>query len=122
MPLGAGRVFCPLVLPYLLLSLGEKLPFRNWERFGDYSYGTYIYAFVIQQCLVVLGVNSHGPWIFLASSIALSVMAGVLSWYLVERPSVWIGERLLARIVARKTAPVSSLPVNVSATAIVHAR
>ena len=107
LPLGAGRVFGPVVLPYLLLSLGEKLPCKNWERVGDFSYGTYIYAFVIQQCLVVLGVHHHGLAIFLASSIALSVMVGVLSWFLVERPAIRMGDRLLAKIMGGKTAPVS---------------
>ena len=97
MPLGAGRVFCPLALPYLLLSLAERLPFRNWERFGDYSYGTYIYAFVIQQCLVVMGIPQHGIGIYLASSLVLSTAAGALSWYLIERPAIWVGDRLLAK-------------------------
>ena len=71
--------------------------FRNWERFGDYSYGTYIYAFVIQQCLVVMGLHQHGIGIYLASSLVLSTAAGVLSWYLIERPAIWVGDRLLAK-------------------------
>ena len=105
-PLGAGRVFSPVVLPYLLLSLGEKLPCKNWERAGDFSYGTYIYAFVIQQCLVVLGVHHQGIAVFLATSLALSVLAGALSWFMIERPAIRMGDQLLAKIMGGKVAKV----------------
>ena len=97
LPLGAVRVFCPLVLPYLLLSLGERLPFQKLERIGDFSYGIYIYAFVIQQCLTQFGVNRHGFPVFLAASIGLSMAAGAMSWFLIERPCIRLGQRLLSR-------------------------
>ena len=97
LPLGAIRAVCPLVLPYLLLCLGEKLPLQKFERVGDFSYGIYIYAFVIQQCLTQFGVNHRGFGIYLAASVVLSIAAGALSWFLVERPAIRFGQRLLSR-------------------------
>ena len=97
LPLGAVRVFCPLVVPYLLLCLGEKLPLQKFERIGDFSYGTYIYAYLIQQCLAQFGVHRLGFGAYLALCVALSVAAGAVSWILIERPAIHLGQRLLLR-------------------------
>lgn len=115
LPLGAGRVFGPLVLPYLLISLGEKLPFQKWERVGDFSYGIYIYAFLIQQSLTQYGVNRRGYAAYLAASLALSIVAGVLSWFLIERPAIRLGGRLLAWIGAGAGTPARGLPAPATA-------
>ena len=97
LPLGAVRVFCPLVVPYLLLCLGEKLPLQKFERIGDFSYGTYIYAYLIQQCLAQFGVHRLGFGAYLALCVALSVAAGAVSWIFIERPAIHLGQRLLLR-------------------------
>jgi len=95
-PLGAARVIWPLALPYLLVALAERLPFRKLERIGDFSYGIYIYSFLIQQCLFAFGWQGQGFWIFLALSLGLSVAAGAASWFLVERPAIARGRRFSA--------------------------
>jgi peptidoglycan/LPS O-acetylase OafA/YrhL len=95
-PLGAARVIWPLALPYLLVALAERLPFRKLEQIGDFSYGIYIYSFLIQQCLFVFGWQHQGFWIFLGLSLGLSVAAGAASWFLVERPAIAWGQRFFA--------------------------
>ena len=47
---------------YPLLWLGIHLPFTRVSAVNDYSYGIYIYAFPVQQILVVWGVNKWGYW------------------------------------------------------------
>ena len=73
--MGAARVIWPIALPYLLIALAERLPFRKLEQIGDFSYGIYIYAFLIQQCLFAFGWQRQGFWIFLGLSLGLSVAA-----------------------------------------------
>jgi len=92
-PLGAARVIWPVALPYLLIALAERLPFRRLESIGDFSYGIYIYSFLIQQCLFVFGWQHQGFWKFLGLSAGLSMAAGVASWFLIERFAISWGHR-----------------------------
>jgi peptidoglycan/LPS O-acetylase OafA/YrhL len=86
--LGVGRSLSPLPLAYLLLWLGAALP-KNLRKLGsknDYSYGTYLYAFPVQQTLVLTGLQHAGPVAFILVSVAVTAPLAVLSWHLVERP------------------------------------
>jgi peptidoglycan/LPS O-acetylase OafA/YrhL len=98
--LGGFALVWPFVLPYLLLSLAYRLPFQSAGKFGDFSYGTYLYAFPIQQCLYAFRVNEAGFFTYFAAAAFLSVACGALSWHLVERPAIKLGGRFLASISA----------------------
>ncbi len=79
-----------LAYAYLLLWLGMRLPqfVRGIGRRNDYSYGVYIYAFLVQQVLAVLGVQRHGMVVYLSLSIVVTFVAAILSWHLVEKPAM----------------------------------
>ena len=110
MPLGATPLVWPIALPYLLLCLGERLPFSRLEKVGDISYGIYIYSFLIQQCLYAAGCHRLGFWTFSGVSLGLSIIAGALSWLLVEQPFIRLGQRLTARW--KIGAALKPLPIN----------
>ncbi|MEZ5777893.1 MAG: acyltransferase [Paracoccaceae bacterium] len=70
---------------------------RRYNRLGDYSYGTYIYAFPAQQLVVhLLGPMQPITNIVLATPAVL--ICAVLSWHLVEGPALasrgWWAARL----------------------------
>ena len=70
-----------------LLPASRSVGQRRLERLlGDISYGMYLYAFLIQQVLVADWLPQGGPHRLLAVSFPLSLLAGVLSWTLVEKP------------------------------------
>ena len=94
--LGGFALLWPILLPYLLLSLAYRLPFQAVGKVGDFSYGTYLYAFPIQQCLCAFNVNQAGFFTYFAAAAFLSVACGALSWHLVERPAIKFGARFLA--------------------------
>jgi peptidoglycan/LPS O-acetylase OafA/YrhL len=67
------------------LAMGIKLP-------GDYSYGIYIYGFLVQQ------ITAHFiPEITVYNSMLItmpiSCVLGALSWYLIESPGMDLGKR-----------------------------
>lgn len=80
-------VTLPICGAYLLLGLAYLPSLRplNLGRFGDFSYGTYLYAYPIQQVMVKLGGGSMTPLKLFLLSAPLSVGVGALSWFLVER-------------------------------------
>jgi peptidoglycan/LPS O-acetylase OafA/YrhL len=71
----AYSVFC--------FSFSNTVKIRQAAAYGDFSYGTYLYAFPIQQMLVSSFILPFP--LFVAASLLLSLGAGFLSWKLVER-------------------------------------
>ncbi|WP_291722743.1 acyltransferase family protein [Bernardetia sp.] len=79
----------PFSLTYILIWLAVKLPFKDWERkYGDYSYGIYIYHFVIQQSLLVAGFTYLNTISFFLLSFCIALFFAYLSWKLIEKPSL----------------------------------
>lgn len=60
---------------------------RNWNRMGDYSYGTYIYAFPVQGMVVALW-GEMDPLMNIALAAPITLLLAVLSWHYVERPAM----------------------------------
>lgn len=82
----------PLSVAYLtlLLAYAPGRTIRIFNRFGDYSYGIYIYAFPIQQ-----GVLAYFPRASIAELIVLASLLtlgmAIASWHLVEKP--WLARK-----------------------------
>ena len=74
-----------IFLVYPLIWLGIHLPFTRVCAVNDYSYGIYIYAFPIQQLLVLWGVNRWGYWTYTLLTLVMVVPFAVASWWLIEK-------------------------------------
>ncbi|KRF27839.1 acyltransferase [Phycicoccus sp. Soil802] len=85
--LGAAQihpVLAALPLSYAVLGAGALLPSR-WFTTNDISYGTYLYGWPIQQLLLIAELDELGLFVFIAAAISLSLAAGAVSWFLLER-------------------------------------
>jgi peptidoglycan/LPS O-acetylase OafA/YrhL len=93
----AIRIARPFLFGYVLLNLATQLPHRllAFNRLGDFSYGTYLWAWPTQQTVVHLipGIGPAG--MFLIAMPATLVLAA-LSWKLVEQPALRLKSRLRA--------------------------
>lgn len=83
---------------YLLFALAfARIPALPTNRFRtDVSYGTYLYAWPLQS-LIIQSWPGVSPWVVFALALPASLLAGWLSWHLVEKrffPAK--GERALA--------------------------
>lgn len=67
---------------------------RRFGRFGDMSYGFYIYAFPVQQTLIWVDGNQvsalHGLW----DATVITAILALLSWHCVEKPALRWKDRL----------------------------
>ena len=82
-----------ITLPYMVLCFGRMaMPVvRRAGRFGDLSYGMYLYAFPVQQ--IVLGAMPGNAYPILTCMVA-TVPLAFLSWHLVEAPALrWTRRR-----------------------------
>jgi peptidoglycan/LPS O-acetylase OafA/YrhL len=86
---GTAGAFSALPLAYLLLWLGVSAPapIRRIGSKNDYSYGTYLYAFPIQQLLVIAGAAQLGLVAFTIASVLATAPFAFLSWHAVEKPA-----------------------------------
>ncbi|MFF7296898.1 acyltransferase family protein [Streptomyces sp. NPDC008265] len=75
---------------YFLVWLAIRLPapFRRIGARNDYSYGVYIYGFVVEQALAVFGFTRWGLLPYLALSLTVAFLLAVVSWHCVERPAM----------------------------------
>ncbi|HET9643830.1 MAG TPA: acyltransferase [Burkholderiaceae bacterium] len=80
-----------LALPYLTITAAQRLclPMKN-----DVSYGVYIYAFPVQQLFSRYALAHGLGWLpVLLASTAVTFVLAVLSWILVEKPSLSLKQR-----------------------------
>ena len=83
----AEYLILSLCLPYIVIWLAHRpLPvIKDWGRYGDFSYGIYLYGFPMQQMLV----HSFGTGIPIALLCGLAwagaLICAALSWHLVEK-------------------------------------
>jgi peptidoglycan/LPS O-acetylase OafA/YrhL len=78
----------PFLLPYVIFYLGFACRRMPWMRRYDLSYGIYITAYPITQALLALQKGQIGPYPLFFEVIALSSMAAVVSWLLIEQPAL----------------------------------
>ncbi|GHF58616.1 peptidoglycan/LPS O-acetylase OafA/YrhL [Amycolatopsis bartoniae] len=100
-----GRYALVVAASYGAITWARHWPTRL-EKAGDWvygSYGTYIWAFPIQQLLIMAGVRNVA--LLVALAVPLAFAAGQLSWRYVEKPT----QRLRRHL--RRPAPRPVLPV-----------
>jgi peptidoglycan/LPS O-acetylase OafA/YrhL len=77
----------PPTIAYVVFyfAFSKAIHLHNVAVFGDFSYGLYLYAFPIQQ-MILASLGTRLSFLsFVGLSLLLSLVAGILSWYLVER-------------------------------------
>jgi len=79
-----------LVLPFLVIVFGTASTpvIRRFGRFGDLSYGIYIYAFPVQQTVAWLTSARYSLTATLGLSAAITTLFAFASWHLIERPAL----------------------------------
>lgn len=84
---GGLAVVGPIAITALVLSLAWSLPGRDFETRvgGDYSYGIYIYAYPVQQCLISVGLLRYGMVLYIGLVAVITMILAYGSWHLIEK-------------------------------------
>lgn len=111
------RVVAAIPLAYAVVVSGSLLQSKRLRLRTDLSYGMYIYAFPIQQLLLVLGLISLIPIVFCLTVAVATLPLAAASWFLIEKPARSLKSRFKGKpLASRSQAPVA-LPPEVSGAA-----
>lgn len=96
LPEPLSRVVYVPAMAVAVLWAGALLPWRAGNR-RDLSYGIYIYAFPLQQLLVLLGITQAGYLVTALACVLCTLPVALASWVVVERPALRLAHRVPAR-------------------------
>ncbi|RCH54148.1 hypothetical protein DJ568_14815 [Mucilaginibacter hurinus] len=80
-------------LIYTTLVLGASRIFKKVKLPGDYSYGVYIYGFIVQQTIAHY-LPDISPLVSIVYTMPVVIILGGLSWHLIENPALKFGKKL----------------------------
>jgi peptidoglycan/LPS O-acetylase OafA/YrhL len=86
LPFGVFGLVAPIAMPYAFLWVAFALPFARFDKKGDFSYGTYIYAFPVQQTLILMGIQEYGFVFYFATTLLFTAAFAFASYRLIEAP------------------------------------
>lgn len=90
-----GHILMALTWPYigLFLAFADLGPLSSFGRYGDFSYGIYLYAFPVQQALASFFWPKLGFWLNFVLMFFLTLVLAVLSWFFIEKPSLKLKDK-----------------------------
>ncbi|OBG60232.1 MULTISPECIES: acyltransferase [unclassified Mycobacterium] len=88
------RMVAALPLAYAIVVSGALIHNKRLRLRTDLSYGVYIYAFPIQQLLVIGGLKWLNPFVFFVVATAATLPLAAASWFFVENPARSLKRRL----------------------------
>jgi len=86
-----GGTFIPILYPLALaiavISFALSFPYLgNWGKYGDISYGVYVYHFPILQIFTSFGLFEEHPWVGFTFFILSILIVSACSYHFIERP------------------------------------
>ena len=90
-------IFNTIIIAYLTFGIvfSKKIKLNRIGKYGDFSYGFYLFAFPIQQMIAYLFPKDTNLLILVIISILLTFVAAIISWNFIEKPSLKLKNRIL---------------------------
>lgn len=80
-------IFYPLALAVTVIAFALFLPYLgNWGKYGDFSYGVYIFHFPIIQTFTHFALFDSHPWTSFIIMMLSILATAFCSYHLIERP------------------------------------
>lgn len=85
---GGWNIYGMFAFAYFLMWLAVRLPLQNWERYGDFSYGIYIFGWPIMTFAAFFGLQERGWVVYHLVVIVAAHAMALLSWNFIEKPAM----------------------------------
>jgi peptidoglycan/LPS O-acetylase OafA/YrhL len=91
--LGAGFALRAVGISGMVLCFAMFFPhIQGPTKYGDFSYGIYVFHFPIIQSLIGLGLFTASPFLSVGLVLLLATSLAVFSWNFVEKPSLGLSK------------------------------
>ncbi|KGP80827.1 acyltransferase family protein [Paenibacillus sp. MAEPY2] len=87
---GILNIILLLTLPYITLALCSSFKLSSFRKYGDFSYGLYIYAFPVQQTIVLLFKEKLNVFSFFLFSALITLVLSYFSWHYIEKKALYL--------------------------------
>lgn len=78
-----------VMLPLITLCCALLLPhIQGPTKYGDFSYGLYVFHYPIIQTLIALGIFGSHPWFATTIVFTSALLLAAGSWHFIESPSL----------------------------------
>jgi peptidoglycan/LPS O-acetylase OafA/YrhL len=91
------EVFVAVFGAYLLFyfAFNKRIKLTNAAKYGDLSYGIYLYGWPVQQLVMVYFGQQLNFWGTLGVSLLFLIPIAFASWYLIEKPAMTLKNKFL---------------------------
>ncbi|MFZ1528954.1 MAG: acyltransferase [Ferruginibacter sp.] len=84
-----------LLIPLFVILVAHVRAFTNHAgRWGDFTYGLYIFAFPVQQIIIDIHNNQVHPYPLFLLTVLVCLPLAVLSWHLLEKTMLALKSRV----------------------------
>lgn len=82
------------IVPFLVMEIAFSQSFLNrTARFGDFSYGIFLFSFPVQQSVISLTNGSIAPLQLFTITILITLPLAILSWHFIEKKMLSLKHR-----------------------------
>ena len=85
----------PLAGGYLIFYIvfNPAIKTGNFAKYGDLSYGIYLYGWPVQAAVMYFLKDSINPYSFFLIAVAIAAILAFLSWHIIEKPFLKLKEK-----------------------------
>lgn len=83
-----------IFLPYIVIGISIRSKIKLFTKYGDFSYGIYVYAYPIEQLMVKYYRNDLNAIRLTIYSFLLTLIISVLSWNIIEKPALLLKKKI----------------------------
>jgi peptidoglycan/LPS O-acetylase OafA/YrhL len=85
-----------VIIPLLVIAIAHiKAVTNHIGKYGDFTYGIYIFSFPAQQILIALNLANNTPLLLFFFTLAIVVPMAILSWHLLEKKMLLMKGRIV---------------------------
>ncbi len=84
-------IFFPLLV---IVFAYLRMPTNKAGKWGDFTYGIYIFSFPVQQMLIAFAKGSLKPLQLFAYTVAICLPLAILSWHILEKKMLKLKDRI----------------------------
>ncbi|UFH56371.1 acyltransferase [Spirosoma sp. KNUC1025] len=91
------EIMQPIFGSYLLFYFvfNPHITFHNFAKYGDFSYGVYLYGWPVQQLVTLYFGDTLTVWGIFFISMLFTLPLAALSWYFIEKPFLSLKKKKL---------------------------